>query len=78
MSLYHNALYKKYVLDDLDGPGPPLPPYYNDEFFDAIKMLKNDRRLVENITMKEWYWALVVRYMTMVVEPRYRRCWIQG
>ena len=34
------------------------------------------RLLVETMTLKEWYWSLVERYVTMVVEPGMERCYI--
>ena len=68
VSLYHKALYQYYVLEEVDVPKPVKPPVYSDEFFEAIKQLRKDGKLIEKMTLRDWYWALVERNVTMVIE----------
>ena len=46
------------------------PPFYNE----TIKEIKEDGHLVESMSLKEWYQAMLEKYVTMFVAPNVERC----
>ena len=48
-SLYHEALFKYYVLEDRSFPDPGLPPYYPISFFQVIKDMKEHPQHIKNV-----------------------------
>ena len=67
-SLYHNTLYRYYCLGEESLPKPDIPPYYNQQFFDIIKTVKEKTPLNPiYLTVKEWYNYLLDKEVTMEV-----------
>ena len=67
-SLYHNTLYRYYCLGEESVPKPDIPPYYNQQFFDIIKTVKEKTPLNPiYLTVKEWYNYLLEKEVTMEV-----------
>ena len=65
-SLYHNSLYRSYVLNDETSQKPDLPPYYNRDFFNIIKKVKESSPLNPiQMNLKQWYNYLLEEYVTM-------------
>ena len=69
-NLLHSALFRKYVLEEIDVPGVPdtLPPYFTKDLFTIIKKVKSESTL-NIITMSERDWTRVLTedYITMEV-----------
>ena len=69
-SLFHNILYRAYVLADdsiLSTPPMPMPPYYSQNFFNKIKWVKENTPLnVCKMTTAQWYRVLLEKEVTMV------------
>ena len=64
-NLYHHALYEWHVLDIRTIPNPGRPQYYSEEFFKAIKTVKNEGLLnVSKLGLGEWYRVLLENYVT--------------
>ena len=62
---YHTALYKWYVEGSRDLTQPIQPPYYDDDFFASIKMVKNEGLLdLKTMTTKMWYRVLMEENVT--------------
>ena len=67
-SLYHNTLFRFYCSDEQSLPKPDIPPYYNQEFFNIIKKVKEKTPLNPiYLTVKEWYNYLLEEEVTMEV-----------
>ena len=69
-NLFHNILYRTYVLDDesISRP-PPMPPYYSASFFNNIRWVKENTPLnVAIMTTAQWYRVLLEQQVTMVEE----------
>ena len=66
-SLYHNTLYRVYVLEDTSIENPPPPPqYYPEMFFNTIRQVKADTPLnITTMTTSQWYRELVEKNVTM-------------
>ena len=67
-SMFHNILYRAYVLadDSIQSP-PPMPPYYSQNFFNKIKWVKQNTPLnVCKMTTAQWYRVLLEKEVTMV------------
>ena len=59
-SLFHSCLYSYHVEADTSLPNPGFTPYYDAEFFEIIKKIKNNTPLNPiHMTVKEWYRVLV-------------------
>ena len=67
-SLYHTILFKTYVLlDDSISSPPPMPPFYNESFFNCIRWVKENTPLnVATMTTAQWYRVLLEKEITMV------------
>ena len=64
-SLYHRALYDWHVLGIDTIPNPGQPPYYNDNFFEAIRTVKNEGLLrVPTLSLGVWYKVLLENHVT--------------
>ena len=61
-SLYHTILFKTYVLlDDSISSPPPMPPFYNESFFNCIRWVKENTPLnVATMTTAQWYRVLAI------------------
>ena len=58
-NLFHEALYNWYVEEKRDFVKPPQPPYYDDNFFATIKMVKDQGLLnLKTMTTGMWYRVL--------------------
>ena len=67
-SLYHNVLYRFYCLGEETLPKPDYPPYYNQQFFNIIKKVKEKTPMNPiHMTVKEWYNYLLEEEVTMEV-----------
>ena len=67
-SLYHNTLYRVYCLGEDTLPRIPLPPYYNQHFFNTIKKVIDNTPLNPvNMSQKQWYDYLLEEEVTMEV-----------
>ena len=67
-SLFHNSLYRSYVLMDDSILKPDLPPYYNQTFFDIIRKVKDHSPLNPiQMNLSQWYNYLVEEFVTMEV-----------
>ena len=75
-SLYFNALYEFYVLDNTAISPPRCPPFYNQQFFDIIKSAREENQIVE-WSSKQWYCYLLERnYLQKeVLDGDGRSCW---
>ena len=59
-SLYHEALYRYYVLEDISIPNPGLTPYYDKTFFSIIKHYKNNSPMnIAVLSTRQWYRLLL-------------------
>jgi hypothetical protein len=68
-SLYHRALYNWHVEDIRTIPNPGRPPYYSEDFFTAIKTVKNEGLLnVKTLSIKLWYKVLLENLVTPEVD----------
>ena len=64
-NLFHEALYKWYVEDKRDFVKPLQPPYYDDNFFATIKMVKDQGLLnLKTMTTGVWYRVLIEENIT--------------
>ena len=62
---YHTALYYGYVENKQDTTCPPLPPYYDQTFFDSIRHVKEEGILnIKTMTSGMWYWSLLETNVT--------------
>ena len=66
--LFLTILYRVHVMGE-DLPCPPLPPYYNKEFFSFIKSATTAGHDVSKMTTKQWYGFLLELEVTMTVLP---------
>ena len=78
-SLYHNNLFRYYVLDDTSILDPGLPPFYSISFFQTIKKIHEESPLnVAVMTEGQWYRILVEQNVTMeqsaTGEPKFIVC----
>ena len=65
-SLYHEDLFKYYVLEDRSFPDPWLPPYHTTSFFQVIKNMKEQGTLnISKMSSKDWYRVLLEDNITM-------------
>ena len=67
-NLFHNLLYRTYVLEDesILRP-PPMPPYFSASFFNNIRWVKENTPLnVATITTAQWYRVMLEQEVTMV------------
>ena len=78
-SLYHQLLFRYYVLEDRLIHDPGLPPFYSREFFDTIKQVyTSDGLKVTKMSEKDWYCYLLEKYVTKDTEsPNLRPCRIE-
>ena len=61
-SLYHEILFRYYVLDETSITNPGLPPYYDQGFFDLIKSVHFECPLnIAFLSTKQWYRLLLER-----------------
>ena len=68
-NLYHQALYKWHVEDNLCILNPGRPPYYSEEFFSAIRTVKTEGLLnVKTLSLKLWYKVLLENFVTTEVD----------
>ena len=68
-SLYHQLLFRYYVLEDRSIADPGMPPFYNNEFFATTKYVHDQTDLnVAHMTEKMWYKFLLEHKVTMVEE----------
>ena len=68
-SLYHQLLFRYYVLEDRSIADPGMPPFYNKEFFATLKYVHEHTDLnVAHMTEKVWYKFLLEYRVTMVEE----------
>ena len=59
-SLFHEALYRFHVLDDISVPDPGLTPYYDNTFFNIIKHYKNNSSMnTAVLSTRQWYRLLL-------------------
>ena len=62
---YHAALYSCYVENKQDMTCPPLPPYYDKNFFDSIRHVKEEGILnIKTMNSGMWYQSLLETYVT--------------
>ena len=55
-SLYHNALFRFYVLKETDFADPGSSPYYSEDFFKTIVAANENPQLnIINMSSKQWY-----------------------
>ena len=68
---YHEALYKWHVEGKRDFVQPLQPPYYDDHFFEAIRIVKDEGMLnLETMTSGIWYKVLLEENVThRLAEP---------
>ena len=67
-NLYHHALYDWHVLEIRTIPNPGRPPYYTEEFFSAIRSVKNEGLLkISTLTLGLWYKVLLENFVTTEV-----------
>jgi len=59
-SLYFNALYEYYVLDNTSISPPRRPPFYSQQFFEVIKSAMENNQIAE-WSSKQWYCYLLGR-----------------
>ena len=65
-SLYHQLLFRYYVLLDRSIENPGIPPFYNMDFFSTIQHVHLNTPLnVAHMTEKQWYQLLVEEKITM-------------
>ena len=63
-NLYHCALFNWHVEDIRTIPNPGRPPYYSEEFFTAIRTVKQEGLLnVKTLSLKLWYKVLLENYI---------------
>ena len=79
---YHQALYNWHVLDIRSIPNPGRPPYYSEEFFTAIKTVKNEGLLrISTLKLGFWYKALLENIVTTELDEHgfrfVKRCKIE-
>ena len=82
-NVYHRALYDWHVLDIRAIPNPGHPQHYSEEFFAAIKTVKNDGLLnVSTLKLGQWYRVLLENYVTTEVDDEgfrfNKRCRIEA
>ena len=83
-SIYHEALFKYYVLGECLSNPPLLPPYYDISFFNIIKYyLQNCNLNVEKMTVKQWYIKLLKDQVLMTAAtadnlPTFKLCRIEA
>ena len=75
---FHHALYRWHVLGDRSMTDPGSTPYYNPDFYDAIKYVVSEGLLrVSTMTTKQWYRVLLERNVTMKInDPSPEQVWI--
>ena len=65
-SLFHFWLYQYHIEDRHDLPDPGYTPYYDKNFFQVIKEVKENSPLNPLfMSVKEWYRLLLEKYVTM-------------
>ena len=65
-SLYHQALYRYYVLEERHIADPGLPPYYSEGFFNIIKSVHHKGNTdITTMRSKEWYMELLNETLLM-------------
>ena len=67
-NLLHSLIYRKYVLqeDNVQGAPTQLPPYFSQDFFDAIKRVKDATpSRIETLTERNWFTLLTEDNVTM-------------
>ena len=65
ISLFHSWLYKFHVLEDTSLPDPGFTPYYNKEFFDMIKYVREKTPMNPvHMGIKQWYRLLLEKNVT--------------
>ena len=65
-SLYHEALLKYHVLEDRSICDPGIPPYYSENFFETIKLMKDQGTLnITTMSSKDWYRVMLEEKLTM-------------
>ena len=68
-SLYHRALYDWHILDIKHSPNPGQPPYFSDDFFAAIRLVKNEGLLnLSTMSLSTWYKVLLENHITTEVD----------
>ena len=81
-SLYHNNLFRYYVLEDTSIPDPGLPPFYSGSFFATIKKVHEESPLnVTAMSEQQWYRLLLEENVTMeeleTGESRFMACRVE-
>ena len=68
-NLYHQALYDWHVVGVRAIPNPGRPPYYSEDFFSAIRSVR-DEGLLNPATLRlgQWYRVLLENVVTMEVD----------
>ena len=64
-------MYRAYILDE-GVEAPPVPPYYDEEFFAIIKEAINDGEDVVSMSVKHWYNYLLEKNITMITNTEGR------
>ena len=64
---YLNTLFRTYVLDEPPPKGLKRSPFYSAEFFNTIKVTKNDH-CISSMTAGDWYRAVLKRNITHVAD----------
>ena len=68
-SLYHHALYEWHVEGIRTIPNPGRPPYYTEDFFNAIRTVRNEGLLnIQSMSLKVWYKVLLENFVTTEVD----------
>ena len=68
-SLYHRALYDWHIEDIRSIPNPGRPAYYSEEFFAAIRAVKNEGLFnIASLPTGLWYKELLKNYVTTEVD----------
>ena len=68
-NIYHHALYNWHVEEIRTIPNPGNSPYYSEEFFNEIKLVKSEGLLrLSSMTSGMWYKVLLERHVTHEID----------
>ena len=66
---YYNLLYEWHVEGIRTAPNPGRPPNYSEDFFNAIRIVRNEGLLnIKSLSLKVWYKVLPENFVTTGVD----------
>ena len=69
-NVYHEAIYKHYVLNDTIQTDPGLPPYFSEDFINDIKHAIQKDLPVETMSLRDWYLHLLNKNVLCLEDDR--------